>query len=85
MPEKEPKEPPSAYGLRMTASDGMVTYFYRESLHRFAQTGKQKISLFPTKKEAETVRTIQNIGELDCYDIVKIVFVEGRIDIYDAK
>ena len=82
MPEKEP---PSAYGLRMTASDGMVTYFYRESLHRFAQTGKQKISLFPTKKEAETVRIIQNIGALELWDVVRIELFADRIDIYDAK
>ena len=82
MPEKEP---PSAYGLRMTASDGMVTYFYRESLHRFAQTGKQKISLFPTKKEAETVRTIQNIGALELWDVVRIVLLADGIEIYDDK
>lgn len=82
MPEKEP---PSAYGLRMTASDGMVTYFYRESLHRYAQTGKQKISLFPTKKEAETVRTIQNIGALELWDVVRIALFADRIDIYDTQ
>ena len=82
MPEKEP---PSAYGLRMTASDGMVTYFYRESLHRYAQTGKQKISLFPTKSEAKLVRTIQNIGVLELWDVVRIVLLADGIEIYDDK
>ena len=82
MPEKEP---PSAYGLRMTASDGMVTYFYRESLHRYAQTGKQKISLFQTKSEAKLVRTIQNIGVLELWDVVRIVLLADGIEIYDDK
>ena len=80
-----PEKPPSAYGLRMTASDGMVTYFYRESLHRYAQTGKQKISLFPTKSEAKLVRTIQNIGVLELWDVVRIVLLADGIEIYDDK
>jgi hypothetical protein len=60
-----PQSSAITYGLSMTASDGAITYFYRKSLHRYAQSGKQKISLFSTKSEAELVRTIQNMGELE--------------------
>jgi hypothetical protein len=80
MPET-PQSSAITYGLSMTASDGAITYFYRESLHRYAQSGKQKISLFPTKSEAELVRTIQNIGELELWDIVEIRLFPDRIDV----
>jgi len=82
MPEKEP---PSAYGLRMTASDGMVTYFYDEKYHAYAQTGKQKITLFSTKPKAKVVRAMQNRLNLDWYELVAIIFVEDGIEIYDDK